>query len=61
MKGRMMVNQGLFHERKIPAFLMELMVDSSPKLSRPPTVGDRLEFGAALVEVLCDAVADSAR
>jgi len=59
MKGRMSVNQALFHDRKIPAFLMELMVDSSPKLSRPPTAGDRLEFGAALVQVMCAAVADS--
>jgi hypothetical protein len=57
MKGRMSVNQGLFAERKVPAFLMELMVDSSPKLSRLPTVEDRLEFGAALVRVMCETVA----
>ncbi len=56
MKGRMSVNQALFYERKIPAFLMELMVDSSPKLSRPPTVADRLEFGSSLVQVMCKAV-----
>jgi hypothetical protein len=55
--GRMTVNQGLFADRKIPAFLMEMMVDSSPKLARPPTVADRLEFGAALVRVLYGAVA----
>ena len=61
MKGRMAVNQALFHDRKIPAFLMELMVDSSPKLSRPPKVADRLEFGAALVRVMSRAVAGSAR
>ena len=59
MKGRMGVNQGLFHERKIPAFLMELMVDNSKKLGRCPTVADRLEFGAALVRVMCDTVAGS--
>lgn len=57
MKGRMTVNQGLFADRRIPAFLMELMVDSSPKLGRPPTVEDRLEFGAALVRILSEAVA----
>jgi hypothetical protein len=57
MKGRMTVNQGLFAERKIPAFLMEQMVDASPRLSRPPTVEDRLEFGAALAGILCEAVA----
>jgi murein tripeptide amidase MpaA len=61
MKGRMSVNQALFHERKIPAFLMELMVDSSPKLSRSPTVQDRLEFGAGLVRAMCAAVEEPAR
>jgi hypothetical protein len=55
MKGRMTVNQGLFHDRKLPAFLMELMVDSSPKLGRFPTVKDRLEFGAALARVMAEA------
>ena len=56
MKGRMTVNQGLFHERQVPAFLMELMVDRSSKLSHEPTVADRLEFGAALVRAMCGAV-----
>lgn len=60
MKGRMSVNQGLYHDRKIAAFLMELMVDPSPKLSRPPTVADRLEFGRLLIQVMCDAVAGGA-
>jgi len=59
MKGRMSVNQGLFHDRKIRAFLMEQMVDFSPKISRWPTVDDRLEFGSALVRIVCDAVAGS--
>jgi len=61
LKGRMSINQGLFSERKIPAFLMELMVDSSPKLSRPPTVDDRLEFGGALVRVMCETVTAAGR
>lgn len=52
VKGRMTVNQALFWERKVPAFLMELMVDPHPRLGRPPTVKDRLEFGAALITVL---------
>ncbi|MEK7404426.1 MAG: M14-type cytosolic carboxypeptidase [Acidobacteriota bacterium] len=56
MKGRMSVDQALFHERSVPAFLMEQMVDSSPKLGRPPTVEDRIEFGAGLVRALCAAV-----
>jgi hypothetical protein len=56
MKGRMTVNQGLWAERKIPAFLMELMVDRNQKLGREPTVGDRLEFGAALIRAMAAAV-----
>ncbi len=55
MKGRMSVNQGLFHDRKIPAFLMELMVDRNPKLGRCPTVADRLEFGAGLARAMAAA------
>lgn len=56
-KGRQSVYEYLFFQRKVPAFLMELMVDSSPKISRPPTVQDRLEFGAALARILPAAVA----
>jgi hypothetical protein len=47
--GRMTVNQGLFHERRIPAMLMEQMVGFNPKLGRRPTIQDRLDFGAGLV------------
>ncbi|HEU0142512.1 MAG TPA: dienelactone hydrolase family protein, partial [Bryobacteraceae bacterium] len=57
MKGRMTVNQGLFHDRKIPAFLMELMVEPSPRLSREPGVKDRLQFGEVLVRVMAASVA----
>jgi hypothetical protein len=57
MKGRMMVTQALFYERQIPAFLMELMVEHSPKLRRPPTIEDRREFGAALVRIISTVVA----
>jgi hypothetical protein len=56
MKGRMSVNQGLYHDRKLPAFLMEQMVDVSPKINRCPTVQDRLDFGSALAGVLADTV-----
>jgi len=58
MKGRMSVTQGLWADREIPAFLMELMVDRSEKLGREPTVQDRLEFGAALVRAMTGAVLD---
>ncbi|WP_321474863.1 M14-type cytosolic carboxypeptidase [uncultured Paludibaculum sp.] len=56
MKGRKTVHQELFAARKIPAFLMEQMVERHPLLKRPPTVQDRLEFGAALVDVLTQTV-----
>jgi len=56
MKGRMTVYQGLFHDFRVPAFLMEQMVERSPKLQRCPAVEDRLEFGAALVRVMDAAV-----
>ena len=57
MKGRMMIIQALHDERQVPAFLMELMVERSPKLGRPPMIEDRLEFGAALVRIMSTAAA----
>lgn len=57
MKGRKTVHQELFAARKVPAFLMEQMVENHPQLHHPPTVQDRLDFGAALVDVLTEAVA----
>lgn len=56
MPGRMSINQALFHERKIPAFLMELKLDPNPRLGRRPTMNDRMEFGAALAEAMMEAV-----
>ena len=57
MKGRMSVNQALFNERKVPAYLLELMVDRNEKIGRCPTVADRLEFGGGLVRAMCEALA----
>jgi len=54
-KGRMTVNQGLFSERKISAFLMELMVEKHPGLGRPRTAQDFSEFGAGLAKCLAAA------
>jgi murein tripeptide amidase MpaA len=54
--GRMQVNQGLFHDRKLPAMLMEQTVDFDPKLGHCPTVADRQEFGAGLVRAMAAAV-----
>lgn len=56
MKGRRTVHQELYATRGIPAFLMEQMVENHPLLHRPPTVADRLAFGAALVTVLTETV-----
>ena len=55
-KGRMTVNQNLFVERKIPAFLMELGVQHNVKLNRPRTTTDNLEFGPELLKAMLAAV-----
>ena len=52
--GSMNVVQGLYRDRKIPAFLMEQRISFNPKLGRLPTVEDRLKFGEELVQVLAD-------
>ena len=54
--GRMTVAQGLFHDRKLPAMLMEQMIEYNSKLGRCPTVSDRVEFGSGLVQALVEAV-----
>jgi hypothetical protein len=50
------VAQGLFHDRKLPAMLMEQMVDFNSKLGRCPDIPDRQQFGAGLVRALAAAV-----
>ncbi len=54
--GRMNVAQGLYHDRKVPALIMEQMIARNPKLGRLPTVADRIEFGAALARAMAAAV-----
>jgi len=56
--GRMHVGQGLYHERKLPAMLMEQMVEYNSRLGHCPTAIDRQEFGAGLVRALAEAVED---
>ncbi len=56
--GRMNVGQGLYHERKLPAMIMEQMVEYNSKLGRCPTVADRMEFGAGLARAFAEAVQD---
>jgi murein tripeptide amidase MpaA len=55
-KGRMTVNQDLFAERKVPAFLMELMVERHPGIGRLRTAQDFSDFGAGLAKCLAAAV-----
>jgi murein tripeptide amidase MpaA len=50
--GRMTVDQGLFNDRKLPAMLMEQMIEYNSKLARVPTAADRSQFGAELVRAL---------
>lgn len=54
--GRMAVYQGLYYDRKIPAFLIELRIVRHPKLGRQPNSGDRLQFGADLARAASAAV-----
>lgn len=54
--GRMEVAQGLFHDRKLPAMLMEQMVDFNSRLGHCPDIADRQQFGAGLVQALAAAV-----
>ena len=57
--GRMSVNQGLHHDRRIPAMLMEQMVTFNTKLGRRPTIQDRLDFGAGLVRAIWRTLTDT--
>jgi hypothetical protein len=57
--GRMAVDQGLFHDRQLPAMMMEQMIEFNSKLGHVPTAADRLEFGAQMVRALAAAVTDS--
>jgi hypothetical protein len=57
--GRMAVDQGLFHDRQLPAMMIEQMIEFNSKLGRIPTAADRKEFGAGLVRALAAAVTES--
>jgi hypothetical protein len=46
------VDQWLFREHKIPAFLLELGTEYNPRLKRLRTVEDWHDFGRTLVEIL---------
>lgn len=46
----------LYQERKIPVATMEQRIGPSRKLGRRPTVADRLEFGAQLIQAMAESV-----
>jgi Zinc carboxypeptidase/Cytosolic carboxypeptidase N-terminal domain len=50
--GRMTVIQGLYKDRRLPAFLIEQMITRHPKLGRQPTPEDRKQFGADLMQAM---------
>jgi hypothetical protein len=50
--GRMNAPQGLYHDRKVPAFLIEQRIAKHPKLGRQPNIQDREQFGKELVQAL---------
>jgi len=54
--GRMTVIQGLYKDRRLPAFLIEQMISRRPKLGRQPTPEDRKQFGADLAQAMWRAV-----
>ncbi|MBA3440010.1 MAG: hypothetical protein H0T92_09105 [Pyrinomonadaceae bacterium] len=54
--GRMNVYQGLYRDRKLPAFLIEQMIVKHPELGRQPTTEDRRQFGVDLVRAMWRAV-----
>ena len=56
MTGRMTVVQGLYHDLKIPAFLMEQRISYNPKLGHLPEIPDRTAFGAQLAAAIAKAV-----
>jgi hypothetical protein len=56
--GRLNVVQALWRDRGIPAFLTEQRISKHPKLGRAPGIEDRLEYGAALAQVLAEAVGE---
>ncbi len=57
-RGRMNVAQGLYYDRKLPAFVMEQKISFNKRLGHLPTVEDRVEFGAGLVRTMWEAVMD---
>jgi hypothetical protein len=54
--GRMTVYQGLYHDRKLPAFLIEKRIVKHPELGRQPNIDDQKRFGEHLVRAMAGSV-----
>ena len=54
--GRMNVVQGLYHDRKLPAFEVEMRIAKHPKLGHRPNMDDRKLAGAELIQAIWKAV-----
>ena len=54
--GRMNVVQGLYHDRKLPAFEVEMRIAKHPKLGHRPNIDDRKLAGAELIQAIWQAV-----
>jgi hypothetical protein len=50
--GRMNVVQGLYHDRRVPAFEVEMRVVRDPKLGRRPNIEDRKRAGQELIQAI---------
>ena len=48
----MNVVQGLYHDRKLPAFEVEMRIAKHPKLGHRPNVDDRKLAGAELIQAI---------
>jgi hypothetical protein len=54
--GRMNVVQGLYHDRHIPAFEVEMRIAKHPKLGHRPTIEDRKRAGEELIQAIWKAL-----
>jgi hypothetical protein len=57
--GRMNVVQGLYHDRQLPAFEVEMRIARHPKLGHRPTIEDRQHAGEALILAISQALAQN--
>lgn len=55
--GRMNVVQGLYHDRRLPAFEVEMRIAKNPKLGRRPNIEDRKRAGQELIQAIWKALA----